>query len=258
MPPATASYWRVSRAPRYSLTFVAPLLVLYELLAFALTHDAIEGVRNGADVLLKSVFVLVGGRYGVATFGAVLIGTGSYLIWRDRRRSGPLQGRVFVGMAVEVVIYAALFGAVVGSLTTLLLRGPSLLALAPQGAARLDLPTQLMVSLGAGIYEELLFRVLLVGALARLGTVVFGWKPLWAGVGATIVGALVFSAFHYIGPLGDTLELQSFLYRTVAGIMLSALYLTRGFGITAWTHALYDVILSLGLPVLHFLAVFSA
>ncbi|MFI5210373.1 MAG: CPBP family intramembrane glutamic endopeptidase [Gemmatimonadales bacterium] len=257
MPPAAASYWRVSRAPRYSLTFVAPLLLLYELLAFALTHDAIEGVRNGADVLLKSVFVIVGGRYGIVVFGALLIGTGGYLIWRDRRGNGPLQGRVFVGMSIEVVVYAALFGAVVGSLTSLLLRGPSLLAIVPQGTAHLDLPTQLMVSLGAGIYEELLFRVLLVGALARLGAVVFGWRPLWAGAAATIVGALVFSAFHYIGPLGDTLELQSFLYRTVAGMMLSALYLTRGFGITAWTHAVYDVILALGLPALHFLPVFS-
>ena len=169
---------------------------------------------------------------------------------------------VAVSLYVTIVsppgmLIAALFGAITGTLTSLLLRGPSLLAIAP-GGATLDLPTQLMVSLGAGIYEELLFRVLLVGALARLGAVLFGWKPLWAGVMATVVGALIFSAFHYIGPLGDTLELSSFLYRTVAGILLSALYLTRGFGITAWTHALYDVVLALGLPVLHFLAVFSA
>ncbi len=257
MPPAAASYWRVSRAPRYSLTFVAPLLVLYELLAFALTHDAIEGVRNGADVLLKSVFVVFGGRYGVAAFGALLIGTGGYLVWRDRRGSGPLEARVYLGMSAEVVIYAALLGTITATLTSLLLRGPSFLAIVPQGAARLDLTTQLMVSLGAGIYEELLFRVLLVGALARLGWLVFGWRPLWAGVVATILGALIFAAFHYIGPLGDTLQLSTFVYRTVAGILLSALYLTRGFGITAWTHALYDVILALGVPVLHFFSVFS-
>ena len=29
----------------------------------------------------------------------------------------------------------------------------------------------------------------------------------------------------------------------IAGIFFSALYLLRGFGITAWTHALYDVFL---------------
>ncbi|HKV74195.1 MAG TPA: CPBP family intramembrane glutamic endopeptidase [Gemmatimonadales bacterium] len=241
----TSSYWQATRAPRYSLLFVAPLLVLYELLAFLLTHDAIQGVRNGADVLLKSLFVALGGRYGVAMFGVVLLGTGAYLVWRDVRRSGPPQRRYFLGMGVESVIYAALFGSVTSLLTTLLLRGPSALMLQSGGVARLDLPTQLMVSLGAGIYEELLFRVLIVGLLARLGFVLFGWGPRAAGVMAAVVGALIFSAFHYIGPLGDHLELGTFVFRTIAGLLLSGLFLIRGFGIAAWTHALYDVLLAL-------------
>jgi len=242
---ATSGYWQATRAPRYSLLFVAPLLVLYELLAFLLTHDAIEGVRNGADVLLKSLFYFLGGRYGVALFGVLLLGTGGYLVWRDRRASGPLRRQFFVWMTVESVVYATIFGSVVSLLTTLLLRGPSLLALQAGGTASLGLPTQLMVSLGAGIYEELLFRVILVGLLAKAGFVLFGWGQRTAGVVAAIVGALIFSAFHYIGPLGDHLELGSFLFRTVAGLLLSALYLLRGFGIAAWTHALYDVMLAI-------------
>jgi hypothetical protein len=69
---------------------------------------------------------------------------------------------------------------------------------------------------------------------------------MWAGVMATLVGALVFSAFHYIGPYGDRLDLPSFTFRALAGLVFSAMYLLRGFGITAWTHALYDVFLTLG------------
>jgi membrane protease YdiL (CAAX protease family) len=103
-----------------------------------------------------------------------------------------------------------------------------------------------MISLGAGIYEELLFRVLLVGTLAWAARRFFGWRPGAAGTFATILGAIVFSAFHYIGPYGDPLELPSFTFRTLAGLVFSAMYLTRGFGITAWTHALYDVFLTLG------------
>jgi membrane protease YdiL (CAAX protease family) len=240
----SSAYWQATRAPRYSLIFVAPLLLLYELLAFLLTHDAIEGVRNGADVLLKSLFVLLGGRSGVAVFGIVLLGTGGFLIWQDLRRSGPIRGRFFLWMSVESLVYSAVFGSVVSLLTTLLLRGPSLL-LQAGGPARLSLPTQLMVSLGAGIYEELLFRVLLVGLLARAGFVLFGWGGRTAGIVAALVGALIFSAFHYIGPLGDHLELGSFLFRAIAGLLLSALYLLRGFGIAAWTHALYDVFLAI-------------
>jgi hypothetical protein len=56
-----------------------------------------------------------------------------------------------------------------------------------------------------------------------------------------MLGAILFSAFHYIGPLGEPMQLESFVFRTLAGLAFSGLYLTRGFGITAWTHALYDV-----------------
>jgi membrane protease YdiL (CAAX protease family) len=235
-----SSYWSATRAPRYSLTFVVPLLVAYEILARLISGES--GIRNGADVLLKSLFILLGGRHGLTIFAVVLLGTGLFLIIRDWKRSGAPRAGYFVGMAIESVIYAFLFGGVTSALTTVLLRGPTLLMLV-QGHS-LALPTQLMVSLGAGIYEELLFRVILVSALARLATVGFGWKPLAGGIFATVLGALIFSAFHYIGPLGDTLTLSSFVFRMVAGLLLSGLFLLRGFGIAAWTHALYDVILT--------------
>ena len=235
---ASSRYWSATRAPRYSLTFALPLLVAYEALAFSLSHESIAGVRNGADVLLKSVFMLLGGREGLLGFGALLVGTGVVLVWRDRRRSGLVEGRVFLLMAIESVLYALVFGLVVGTLAGLLLR----LATGPDG---LGLATQLMISLGAGIYEELLFRVLLVGALAWTGRRLFGWGAGAAGVLATLLGALIFSAFHYVGPYGDRLELASFTFRAIAGVLFSGLYLLRGFGITAWTHALYDVLLAL-------------
>jgi hypothetical protein len=243
---ATTGYWRATRAPRYSLTFAFPLLVAYETLAFTLSHHALTGVRNGADVMLKSVFVLLGGRNGLLAFGVLLVGTGLALVIRDRRRSGPLAGRVFVLMALESVVYALVFGLVVGTLTGLLLGGVVLasgattVAAGPAGG----FATQLMISLGAGIYEELLFRVLFVGTLAWAGRQLLGWSPAAAGISATVIGALVFSAFHYIGPYGDRLDLASFTFRTIAGVLFSGLYLLRGFGITAWTHALYDVFLA--------------
>lgn len=243
MPPTPSSYWRDTRAPRYSLLFALPLLLFYEGLAFLLSGDSISGVRNGADVLLKSAFLWLGGRDGLVVFGVVLVGVAAALVWRDLRRSGPPLRRYFLGMMVESVVYAVLFGLVAGTLTSVILRGVPALSAGPM--TRLPLPTQLMISLGAGLYEELLFRVLLVGLLSRLARVGFGWGPAASGLFAVTIGALVFSAFHYIGPYGDTLELGSFTFRAVAGVLFSALYLLRGFGITAWTHALYDVLLSL-------------
>ncbi|MSR06649.1 MAG: CPBP family intramembrane metalloprotease [Gemmatimonadetes bacterium] len=240
------SYWRAARAPRYSITFALPLFLLYEALAALVSHSALAGVRNGADVLLKTMFIGLGGRNGLLAFGVLSLGAAIALVVRDlRRHPGRLSGRILGGMMLESIAYAAVFGGVAATLTMLLLR-PTL-AVVQGGASpleRLPLATQLVVSLGAGVYEELLFRVLLVSGLTAAAFAVFRRRAL-ANAIAIVVSALIFSAFHYVGPYGDTLTLPSFTFRAIAGLMFSGLYVARGFGITAWTHALYDVGLSL-------------
>ena len=67
----------------------------------------------------------------------------------------------------------------------------------------------------------------------------FGQVP-WLGV-LLLIGAVVFSAMHYVGAYGDPFTVPSFTFRFLAGLFFSALFVLRGFGITAWAHALYDV-----------------
>lgn len=238
---APSSYWRASRSHRYSLVFALPLLVFYELLAAILSY-ASGGVRNGADVLIKSAFIAIAGPYGPLLFGAVVIAVSIWLIRRDIRVNGrDLTPRIFAGMAVESLALALVFGTVVGSLTARLLAPFAIVNDGPLQS--MGWGTQLMVSLGAGIYEELLFRVVLVSALAFVGQRLLKLRTVPAGVFAVVVGAFIFSAFHYIGPYGDPLEPGSFVFRMIGGLVFSAMFLVRGFGITAWTHALYDVLL---------------
>ncbi len=237
---APSSYWQASRAPRYSLSFALPLLLFYQVLAVLLAHGT-RSVRNGADVILQSLFVAVAGSWGPLVFMVCLIAVGLWLVARDLRKSARLRASVFCGMLGEALLLALLFGFLVGGVTSGVLGGLQILA-RPAGGD-LDRWTRLMLSLGAGIYEELLFRVLLVGALAAAARALLGWRSVAAGVAATVIGAAIFSAFHYIGPYGDRLQVYSFVFRMVAGLFFSALYLTRGFGITAWTHALYDALL---------------
>src|SRR5919199_1010201 len=92
-----SSYWAASRAHRYSLVFALPLLLIYELLAAVLAHDpSVGGVRNGADVLLKSVFIAAAGRRGPLLFMAVVAGVSLWLVRRDLRASGgPLRAGGF-------------------------------------------------------------------------------------------------------------------------------------------------------------------
>ena len=90
---------------------------------------------------------------------------------------------------------------------------------------------------GAGIYEELLFRMILL----NLGMGLLAW--LRAGrqaslMGGIVISSLLFSAAHYVGPSGDSFNWLTFCFRFLAGVFFAVLYLYRGFGIAAGTHAL--------------------
>ena len=243
-PPAARrqSYWELSRSPRYSLSFALPLLLLYEALAVALNQGTDTGIRNGADVLLRSLAAAVLGDRGPLLFGVLVALLLLVLAVRDRRRAGAsLRPRLFLVMLLESAVLAVVFGFVVGLVTAQLVNALPTLAIGQQ--TRMEWPVVFMVSLGAGVYEELVFRVLLVSGLLLLARTLFGMGKAGATAFAVLGGALIFAAFHYIGPFGDPLDLPSFVFRTVAGLAFSGLYVTRGFGITAWTHALYDVFL---------------
>jgi hypothetical protein len=241
---ALRAYWTKARAPRYSLVFALPLFLLYEALAASLAGGAgTAGVRNAADVALKTPFMLFSGARGSLAFFATVIAVCIFLVARDftRTRERP-QPRVFLLMLGESAVLALFLGLVVGTITQQLLGAlPLSLQAAPTPLDKMGAGTKLMLSLGAGLYEELLFRVLLVGGMAAGFKWLLGARTWTSGLMAAVIGALIFSAFHYVGEYGDPLELGSFTYRAIAGLAFSGLYLTRGFGITAWTHALYDV-----------------
>ena len=242
---AASSYWKDTRAPRYSFVLALPLLLAYEALATALSGPA-SGVRNGADVILQALVGTVVGAQGIVyVTGLVMLLCVAWVV-RDVRRNGAPIVRRFPLMLLESACLAVVFAIVVGVATAQLLAGLDV-ALTTLGGAevagppRLDRPTALMLSLGAGLYEELLFRVLLVSAIAAGMRTLLGAGTATAAGTAAVVSAIIFSAFHYIGDLGDPFTVESFAFRAIAGLAFSGLYVLRGFGITAWTHALYDV-----------------
>lgn len=244
------SYYELSRTQTYSLLFAIPLLLLYEAGAAWVSTTSPAPLRNGADVLLRTLLA-AGGVHSTLAFTVFLVALAGFVVlveWR-RRRMPEVRARVFAGMLAESALYAVLLGVVVGTATRWVLEGAGV-RLAADGGALTTLPLSqgIVLSLGAGIYEELVFRVLLAGGLFvlfRSG----GLPRVRSGVFAALLSALAFSAFHYIGPYGDPWALQSFTFRFLAGLAFSVLFLMRGFGIAAWTHALYDVFLLFALAV---------
>jgi membrane protease YdiL (CAAX protease family) len=237
------AYLDTTRTHTYSLLFALPLLVLYELGAMAIADRGGGGMRNGADVLLRTLLA-AGGVQGTLAFTAALaVGAAVIVALERRKKRVPLRGAYFAGMLAESAVYALLFGFVVAMATQALLGGMVRFA-ADGGVSALPMLDGIVLSLGAGIYEELLFRVILTGGLFAL-LLAMGIRRNPAALVALVASAFIFSAFHYVGPYAYPLELNSFTFRFLAGLAFSALYMARGFGVAAWTHALYDVFLVL-------------
>jgi membrane protease YdiL (CAAX protease family) len=236
-------YFENTRTHTYSLLFALPLLVLYEVGAMMIAGRA-GGMRNGADVLLRTL-LSAGGLNGTLAFTAVLaVGAAVIVGLEQKRKRVSVRPAYFAGMLAESAAYAVLFGGMIAAATQVLLGGMVRMAADQGSITRLPMLDGVVLSLGAGIYEELLFRVLLTGGLFAL-LVAIGIRKRTSGVIAVVVSAFIFSAFHYIGPYAYPLELNSFTFRFLAGLAFSALYMIRGFGVAAWTHALYDVFLVL-------------
>ena len=245
-------YLERSRHPTYGILFALPLLLLYELGATWMNRGQGDIVRNGADVAVRRMLSAIGVSSTLAV-SAVLIAIGLLVVIREQRREPvALERSVFAWMLAESAGLALIFGTVVGGLTTAVLRRIGHLAptgdepmLALVAQAELGLSRTLVLSLGAGLYEELVFRVLLVPLLAGVLLVTgrVGRNTAW-GV-AVFVASLLFSWAHYVGPFGDPWALGSFLFRFLAGALFCLILVLRGFGIVTWTHALYDVFLSL-------------
>lgn len=105
-----------------------------------------------------------------------------------------------------------------------------------------------VTGIGAGIYEELVFRLILICALMLLFQNAFGFSRKSSIILSILVSAALFSAHHHIiyldGRFGQSAPFNwtEFGFRTIAGIYFAILFAIRGFGITAGTHAFYDII----------------
>lgn len=225
------SYWQLSRTPLTSLVFTLPLVLAYEGGVLLLGRGT---PRNGADVWLRHLLDELGfGSYFLLPALTILGLLAWHHIEHDRWHFSP---GVLCGMAGECLLWA------VGLVGVARLQ-EELWPLAA-GAAWNGVFARLIGYCGAGLYEEVLFRLILlpvvVWALRRLGA-----GPAAAGCWGILLTSAVFSLAHYVGPLGDTFQLYSFVFRMLAGAFFAVVFLLRGFGIAAGTHATYDMLVGL-------------
>jgi len=188
---------------------------------------------NGADALIIRILSLLSVH---SVLGSALVLAICFTIWQLRTRaSWKIKSELLLFYFLESVCFALLLLFVFGWLTTHLS-----LAISEKrhGLA------SLVLYCGAGIYEELVFRAFLLSLLIAAFSLISQQRKA-AVAAAAILGALLFSMFHYIGSGGDAFSLGSFVQRALGGLYFSVLFVTRGFGVTAASHALYDIFVGL-------------
>ena len=229
-------YFAESKEPLTALVAVLPLFVAYQI-GVLMTG----GVRNGVDFITDLLFYVTGGSLG-AYLGinlVVLVAFGIAVV--VLRRNGSMHPRVLPLMLVESAVYALLVGVVVNTLINVTGIQHLLMVATADAPPAPGLLHKLVMSVGAGLYEELVFRLVLMGGLFALLHRVGGFGRLLSAVVAVVVSSLIFSGVHHIGSMGEAFTLSAFVFRFFAGVVFAAIFQTRGFGVAAWTHALYDV-----------------
>ena len=104
-----------------------------------------------------------------------------------------------------------------------------------------DWRSGLLLSIGAGLYEELLFRLLAIALLGLLLEDVLALPRGWAALLAVAGSSLAFAWYHFWG--GMPIEAGRFAFYTLAGLYFAGLYVLRGFGVVVAVHAFYDVLI---------------
>ncbi len=192
-------------------------------------------LRNGADALMRETLEIFGifGFYGLGLFFILcIIGVIAFHIKYLNTIIFKID-YLFI-MIIESLLWSTLLYLFMYSLMS------TNLFLFLGGKSKL-ITQQVILAVGAGIYEELVFRVILIALISIILGFVFQWSGVIKNWVAMFIAAALFSSFHFIGEYGDWFSFNIFLIRFFAGIALGSLYFIRGFGITAWAHSIYDL-----------------
>ncbi len=204
-----------------SLVLIFPLLLVYAI------GVLFTGRVNGADVGTRVLYAIAGSRAAYLLIYAVIAGL--FLLWIRR---GGRWSALRLEVAAPVVLEASIYAFTLGALISLVL--DRLLGLGLDGSS-------VVAALGAGVHEELVFRL---GLMAGLVALLRGLDHRIAFVLALVASSLVFAAAHHLGAHGEPFTTHAFAFRTLAGAAFGAIFWFRSLAHAVYAHVLYDIVVA--------------
>lgn len=238
----TDDYWSEARRPLACLLFLVPWIGIYEVGVLMLGDKEPNRIRNGADFWMRSL--LSGAGLGQLLLLPLLV-IGVLLSWHVvRRHPWRLRLETQLGMLAESFLLAVALIAV-GQVHQLLFVNLQPDAADPRLLMLNTGPLTRAISfIGAGVYEEVMFRLLLL-PLVYFAFRILECPPKFAAAMAAISTAFLFALAHHVGPAADAFNLFAFSFRIAAGTFFAAIFFLRGFGITVGCHAAYDLLVGI-------------
>ncbi|HZL36468.1 MAG TPA: CPBP family glutamic-type intramembrane protease [Tepidisphaeraceae bacterium] len=240
---APDGYLRSATLPLPSLVLLLPLIALYEVGTRYLTTAAQEGKDQQiiAFSKMEEFFRMLGagGRY-MPAFAVI----GILLAWHIvRNDSWRVDLRTIIGMGIESAVLSLplllLAFAVNRYFPLAALKGVSHASI----LAHSSVQDRIIMDLGAGVYEEFVFRLVLFTLLSLLLKDIIRLHNAWVYVLTVAGSGLLFSAYHYFSP-NESFAWRVFAFRALAGVYFGMIFMLRGFGITAASHSAYDFIVT--------------
>jgi len=238
LPGALDAYFKKTRSHFFGLLSILFLLLIYEGSSAKIYADQQVQIRNSAEVMIERMLWFMGVRNNLFLWAVYLLA----LVWAfwlaKKQQLLDFKFVYFPYSIFESTLYALLLGMIAGQLT----ERTNVMMMALQGQGEAEMGAKLTSAVGAGIYEELLFRFILVSLILLIFEKLAGGKKLVYTVLAVAISALFFSGFHYIG-WREAFAFDSFVYRFYAGVILGTLFVVRGIGVASYTHAIYNLML---------------
>ncbi|HEY3808108.1 MAG TPA: CPBP family glutamic-type intramembrane protease [Kofleriaceae bacterium] len=204
-----------------SLVLIFPLLLAYELGVIFVGHV------DGADVVTRALYLLLDSRALYLLLHAAL--AVAFLVWiRRSNRWSSLS----LDVALPVILESAIYALTLGAAISVVLR--HVLGLGATGS--------LVSACGAGVHEELVFRLGLVSGLVAVarGRV----HPRLAVALAFAISSPLFALAHHLGPYGEPFSAHAFAFRTLAGLAFAAIFWFRSLAHAVYAHVMYDVVVA--------------
>jgi hypothetical protein len=217
-----------------SLLLVFPLFLVYQVGVLVVPE-----VYNGADLITSQLLHLLHGQTGAYILVNATLALGFVVLVLVLRKKNSFDPRLFVPVVFESGIYALTMGSlIVFVMQDILHVDPRLAATAgPEAVGPL---AKVVLAFGAGVHEELVFRLILMSAVLWLCERGLHFRRWLAMIFAFAISAALFSAAHHVIG-GEPWRVGAFVYRFLCGLFFATLFTTRGFAVAVYTHALYDV-----------------